>query len=320
MMTSHPVTITSYQLDMAPALIELWNRATVDRHPIPPELWRYCTEGDPYFRPEDGLVAAERDRLLGFLLAKRYRGTDPGCREFLQVGWIALMAVDRELQHRGIGGRLLKEAEKRLEESGVSRIEVGGSFFHFTPGLPQSLSSSRTFFYRFGYNTRGTCWDVRRDLRDFRIPLSLKAAAAAVHPFRKGQEEEMLALMRGNDFPARWAHDAEWFIRGKGDIASFIGLWHGRKAVGFSWIHPPGSVETLCWQGFDPAIAALGPIGVIPAERGKGLGLTLLAGALERLRDLGTRNTVVDWTSLLGFYRRLEFLPWIRYERLSKPL
>src|SRR5207249_1093271 len=124
---------------------------------------------------------------------------------------------------------------------------------------------------------------------------ALAAAGASISPCRPGQEQVLLELLRDGGFPPRWHHDAARYLAGGGETQRFIGLWLAARLVGFAWIQPPGSQGTRRWQGWQPQITALGPIGVASSQRGQGLGLALLAGALARLRSLGARETVIDW-------------------------
>jgi predicted N-acetyltransferase YhbS len=92
-----------------------------------------------------------------------------------------------------------------------------------------------------------------------------------------------------------------------------MGVFLDGAPQGFAQLHLPLSPGALRWAGFAPEVAALGPIGVGKAIRGRGLGLALLVRGLEFLRAAGAHETVIDWTDLLDFYGRCGFAPWRRY-------
>ncbi|MGZ3460379.1 MAG: LamG domain-containing protein, partial [Archangium sp.] len=84
--------------------------------------------------------------------------------------------------------------------------------------------------------------------------------------FRNGEQ------VGANPSPVGVLHvEAPWAIgaRGggserffQGDIRDVMGLFVAGAPQGFAHLHPPGSVGALRWAGFDPDVAALGPIGV----------------------------------------------------------
>src|SRR4030065_406975 len=66
----------------------------------------------------------------------------------------------------------------------------------------------------------------------------------------------------------------------------------------------PPSGPSISWrQAIGDHYGGLGPLGVAPAFRGRGLGFALLALAVEHLRGLGAEDVVIDWTTLVDFYR-----------------
>jgi predicted N-acetyltransferase YhbS len=121
-------------------------------------------------------------------------------------------------------------------------------------------------------------------------------------------------------FAGRWARDVRQFLAGGGEPGTVMTLEVEGAIAGFAWLHPPGSPGALRWAGFSPGMAALGPIGVSEAVRGRGLGLGLLVAGLNWLEAEGARDTVIDWTTLLEFYGRVGFEPWLAYRLGEKVL
>lgn len=295
-----------------------------DRHPIMPALWTANTEGDPSFRPEDLIVATHAGKMVGFVMTKRWRGSYPGCERFADVGYLALMAVHPAHQRQGVGSRLLDEAIAHLQREGATRILLEGSFHHFMPGIPASSPEALAFFAHHGFTPAKEVWDVRRRLDEGpalpEVDDVLRSQPdIAIRPYSPGEEEALVAFLQGN-FAGRWARDTDLLLRSGGDVRHVVGVFLNGEPQGFAQLHPPSSPGALRWSGFVPEVAALGPIGVGQALRGRGLGLALLVRGLERLRDLGARETIIDWTDLLDFYGRCGFKPWLRYVLARRPL
>lgn len=315
------IELVPYRSEMAPELLAIWRAAVGEGYPIMPDLFKANTEGDPNFTAEDLMVASEGHRLVGFLLTKRYRGDFPGCERYADVGYLALMAVHPEFQRQGIGGALLDRGEATLRAEGSRRLILGGSFFHFLPGLPSDAEAARVFLEKRGYEALKDVYDVRRSLDDgFVMPdiaRALSATDVSVRPYRPGEERALLDFLVA-EFPGRWAQDTAYFLEQGKPIGEVLGVFQGDHPKGFAHLNPPGSPGAKRWAGFKPNMAALGPIGVGEALKGRGLGLALLVKGIELLQASGTTEMVIDWTDLLDFYARVGFKPWMRYTLARK--
>jgi predicted N-acetyltransferase YhbS len=298
----------------ASALMAIWQAAAGDRHPLPAAIWEELTGFDPNFRPDDLRVANDGEAPIGFVLTKRLRPPDVLPR-LEERGWIALMAVAPSHQRRGVGAALLADAERHLAAGGVKAVNLGESLHHAMPGVPDALGAA--FFERRGYRPTQPVWDVRGDVSAMEAPaLPADVAARALAP---GEEEVLLAFL-GRTFPGRWTRDMAHALAHGRPVGHVMGLFVAGELQGFAQLHLPGSPGALRWAGFNPRVAGLGPIGVSEAVRGRGLGLALLQAGLAHLRALGAADTVIDWTTLLDFYGRVGFRPWLRYQQFRKDL
>jgi len=312
-------------------LARLWNRAAA-AHPLTHDLVSEVTRRDLSFREEDLLLAYEGGDLAGFAVAKRLRRPALGCERYRDVGYISLLAVAPGFQRRGIGRRLVARAEDYLRADGAARIVVGGSFHHALAGIPRGLPGAAEFFAGCGYDLDPrTVWDVARDVRHFEVPprVGEDLAAARVEGRIVGtrwgssfEPEDTAALLEflAAEFPGRWFRDVGAALGRPDALALVVTLFSGLRAVAFAQIHLPGSPGSLRWQGFDPDVAAIGPVGVAKDWQGRGLGLAVVALAADHLKRTGARRVVIDWTDLVDFYGRLGFEPWLSYDLASRTL
>lgn len=313
-----------YRPEMASDLLAVWHSATGDRYPIMPALWDANTLGDPSFEAEDLLVATCQGAIAGFALTKRFREEAVTCERYLTVGYVALMAVAPGFQRHGLGSALLAAAEARLRAGGAEKVVLGGSFHHFMPGVPGDWSEALGFFTRHGFSMGKEVCDVRRNLGVGEELAEVSETLAArphvtVRPFQEGEANPLMKFLLSN-FPGRWPRDVGHFLDQGGDIGQIMGLFVDGVPRGFAHLHPPGSAGALRWAGFEPTIAALGPIGVGKVVQGHGLGLALLVKGLEQLQSWGAQETVIDWTDLLAFYGKCGFAPFQRYALGEKGL
>lgn len=306
------------------ALVDLWNRATEHAHPITSALWHEVTTGDPSYRSQDLIIAAQGGVPAGFALVKRMRRAFFGSERFDGVGFLSLLAVDPPARGLGVGRRLIEMATRYLMGEGATTLVLGGSFHHAVPGIPVALDGALDFFDKCGFTLGKTVWDVSRDVRGFEMPVggraALDAAGIEVRVLRTRyamSEDPVLsaALLEflAAEFPGRWLGEVSRAL-GRVDGESWVMvLLRADRVVGFAVVCPSGTAGTVRWEGFDPDVAAIGPLGVAKGEQGKGLGLALVAAATTYLARLGSRRVVIDWTEFLDFYGKLGYAPWLSY-------
>ncbi|MBU6430613.1 MAG: GNAT family N-acetyltransferase, partial [Cyanobacteria bacterium REEB65] len=266
--------------------VALWNRAAGKQFPLLSPLWGELTIDDPSFSQDGLLLERTHGQLAGFAVAKRFTGSTIGAETFAEVGYVPLLAVHPDHQGRGLASRLLERAEAYLGDAGARRIVLGGSFFHAFPGIPADLAPARAFFAGAGYSLNKTVWDVQRDARTFEVPPAASAAlqaakldaamvraerAMSYDPVRTAALLEFVAA----EFGGRWLYDLAHAFGRIDDPAACLTLFDGPRAIAFAQVHWPRSSGTLRWQGFDPDIGAVGPIGVAKAYRGHHLGLAV---------------------------------------------
>jgi GNAT superfamily N-acetyltransferase len=333
-----------YQPEMDSGMTDVWNAALGDTFPLSLPLFRQNTSEDPHFDPAGCWAACDPgdQRVRGFCVAKVAREPLGADGLLDDRGWISIIAVHPGVQRRGLGTALLRKAEEFLRRRGRPRAVLGGDPGHFFPGVPVEgasgsaagtgqgprESAALTFFGARGYRFRGDAYDLRRSLRGYHTPPLVDAEAATltdleVRPLRRGEETALLAFLDAV-FPGRWRYTLGRFLAGGGAIGDVMGVVQGGAVLGFAHLFHPASRwigPSIAWtrQGRSPA-GGLGPMGLAPALRGRGLGLILLDRSMRHLARVGVEDMVIDWTVLLDFYGRLGFVPWKHYRHGERPL
>lgn len=304
--------------------MEVWNAAWRGAFPLRLRLFRQNTVEDPAFDPE-GLWIARSHRggpPVGWCVAKAPPGASAG-----ETGWVSALVVRPDCQGRGVGTALLRRAEAYLRLRGRGRAVLGGDPSHFFPGVPVDREGRALGFFRSrGYRLEGTAYDLHRPITAYRTPPQVESTLRAhpdlqIRPLRPGEDEPLLMFL-AQVFPGRWAHDVERSLAG-GDVGDIVGVLAGRAVVGFAHTFHPGSSRigpSVMWPLGGARLGGVGPLGIAPALRGRGLGLALLDRAVLHLRRRDVTDVVVDWTVLLDFYGRLGFVPIREYRHGRRDL
>jgi len=322
--------IAPYDPVFTPALIAIWNRALGGRCPLTERLWQQNVVDDPNWRAGDGLIMQDdAGAPIGFALTRRYRGhaENPDMTAVDGTGWLMALVIDPAWTGRGYGTQLLRAAETCLRAEGAIRCDNGGSLGHLLPGPPVDDLRALRFWTRHGYPPMREVYDLHRSLVDWSpppLPVAIAHEGWQIAAGQPGQEAAFLAAL-SHDFPGRWrATIADTFARGgsaedlvalrdpAGEVAGFLATWRPERPFlgpGLHWLPALG-----------PYPGAIGPLGIAPAARGKGLGLALVAEATRLLCEHGVVNCTIDWvgTELLDFYARLGFHPVRAYWRCGQ--
>jgi GNAT superfamily N-acetyltransferase len=316
------IGLRTYQGGDAAACVSIWNAAMGDAFPIDERLWRQNIDDDPNFDARGIVLALDQDNPVGFVAARVGRvplglqAIDPA------KGWINSIAVLPAAQRRGTGRRLLERAQAWLRSKRVSRVQLGGDPGHFFPGIPSGQDAAHAFFQASGYSLQGQpCWDLRADIKSFRVPALVDRVMARNLHFRITQcatrnVPALLEFLRAT-FPGRWLYETQLRLQAERSPVDIQVLLIGNRVVGFAHTWHNGSQRigpSIYWRKLlGPAFGGLGPMGVSVDVRNSGLGFALLCESVERLRNLGVTNMAVDWTVLKKFYGAAGFEPWKEY-------
>ncbi len=318
--------LVAYRPTRLQQVLAIWNAALGERFPLSPELFLQNGVRDPHVHREACWLATipGHPDAVGLCLAKVVREPLGADGWLPQQGWVSLFAVHPAYQRRGIGTALLARAERYLRARRRKVITLGGDPNHFLPGVPAD-EGALAFFRAAGYVFVGDAYDLRRAVTTAATPMRERTLAVqrgvAIRPLEHEDAPRLLAFL-DEVFPGRWRYTVGRFLGQGGPIGDIMGVVATGQVVGFAQLFHPGSLwlgPSVAWtRGTGRRAGGIGPIGLAPSFRGRGLGQALLDRSVRHLAQLGVEEVVVDWTVLLDFYGRLGFSPWRHYRQGEK--
>jgi beta-N-acetylhexosaminidase len=258
-------------------------------------------------------VVREGDRLIGFA------ATLTGWRGAGRAGHLLALLVAPDKQRQGIGSALHEAALHHLQTAQVSFLQLGGIIPRFWCGLPTNLSAARPFFMQHGWEFSNNVFDLVQDLSNYTTPAYLhtrmEKEQISFETATRQSIDELLAFEE-REF-ANWRAHYE-LCASLGDYQDLlIARDASQNIVGALLMYTPNSNPNrtdLIWQqllGHDAG--AMGSVGVAESERGRGIGLGLVARASELLKEQGVRNCYIDWVELTDFYGKVGYTKWREY-------
>ncbi len=329
----------------------LWRKTFPAKFHVSRDTFRAHTVGDPNFEPLCAYVAKKDSSIIGFSMGKRWltpyseTGSIPEnpIQEEIRnlAAGIAVIFVDPAHQRCGFGKQLLALVEKSLQQRGIEAVSLGrepGN--HFTPGIPRELLESVKFFEKMGYRGRVGAIDLLGDLSDLEMSENMRQKETLlneqdihVSSYSPDFHDSLLEFLRST-FPGRWHKKALYYIEQRSPLHKpnplddlMIVANSKRDVVGFAmtWTQPCvfQAPAPLVLSDGRPDWGGLGPIGVHPDMRGKGLGLVLLARSLLSLKNKGIKNCVIDWTGKNladNYYGKFGFQIFVEWLSMQKDL
>jgi mycothiol synthase len=203
---------------------------------------------------------------------------------------LRILAVDRNQRWRGVGSALLRDAVSR-----GARIVAAEAGNYFTPGVVMTDTPAIDFFTKRGFRETANTYNLVAELGvgsgkwgvgvETQTPLP---APHSPHPIRvTPQTRERVLSFIEKEFGRIWRFEASnagdnlFYVEVDGKIAGFAAHDANNRGLGF-----------------------FGPTGVARAQRGRGLGATLLKASLADLHRLGYERAVIPWTDALEFYAK----------------
>ena len=290
------------------ALSALWNeifRGAYKHAEVDEASLRSLTLRCSQFDREGSFVARAKGGPVGAVLSYGARRFENDLYwHMIVAGWIGAILVAPEWRRRGVGSRLLREAEGYHEGRGRLLVFAGGGEGIVTPfhGVEEEWEEARSFFRARGYRwVRRTC-AVDLDLARYRPPegvrqkeQALSAQGIEVRPAAAGDAEPYRTYLQELGY-ADWQETFErWQARTDHTVLALLG---GRVVGDCRDIHVGAEGR-----------AGYGNIVTHPEFRNRGIGTVMLARAVGRARELGGTSMPL-WTrpkTAERFYVKLGF-------------
>ena len=303
-----------------PEILDLWSRRWGDQFPLDLALWQQNTDEDSrHFRAERCWVIEEDGVVRGCLALKvpdrptAWPGQDP------KHAWISVLVVEPGRDAELTEG-LLDRALDWLRRAEFERVSYGGDPSHFFPGAPDDDRALRRMLETAGFRPGKLVYDLISDLGHHRVPEGLDRPlqdAHAIFGACNASDRQGLLQFVDSAFPGRWAYETRQRLEIEPTPEDILVIRRGAEIIGFCHAYHRGSRRlgpSVYWRrAIGDRYGGLGPLGLAPAFRGRGLGGALLAMAVGHLHRLGVERVVIDWTTLLDLYGRLGFQAWRTY-------
>jgi predicted N-acetyltransferase YhbS len=303
--------------------LECWELALGRQWPINRTLLRIMTHAEGPCVAGDHLVAHEEGRVAGFALTHLH---PVPAESSPRSASLSALVVAPWAQRTGIAKALLEAVLDTLFASGVRRVQLGGGLPRLWPGVPNDLPAAVDFFRVQGWGYTHTTCDLTRSLTDYETPPDLwahmDAQGISIRTATESDMPEVLAFER-REFPG-WYEEYAYPAR-VGDHRDVIVARDGNGViVGALMLYTPHSHPSrgdALWRTLlGEELGGLNAVGVAEAERGRGIGLALVARGSEVLKARGMQQALIGWTTLTDFYGKLGYAPWRDYEMSARDI
>ncbi|MFC3503065.1 GNAT family N-acetyltransferase [Micromonospora krabiensis] len=285
------ITVDDLTADLAPAVARLCAEAldlpedAAEAAVVVDTLWARATAA----RPVVALGAYREGELVGVLIGSMAAG-EPG------LGHVDLVAVAPAHRRRGVGRALIRGAERRLGDRGVTEVLLAGNPPYYAwPGIDVRYTPAVCAALALGYRQDRTAWNMTADLSYAGSP-ALRSTEAA---------EQRLA---GQGVTVRRAEPADVPALAEFARSTFGGSWDaeltesvGRPGAGCHLAERDGAVLGFAAYGSSRP-SWFGPMGTAPAAEGSGIGGVLLRRCLRDQHDAGLTSAQIGWVGPVPFY------------------
>lgn len=266
-----------------------------------------CT--DIFFECFPWLLCSESiltEKLKNSRVLIKYENNKPSGFSAFSENSLLILCVRPDYQKKGTGTQLLKETENCIKEQGYDRVILGRSHRDiFWGAVMDTLSHS--FFEKRGYSASNGCMSMLLSCEDFfcrEIVSRIKQSESTVYLIHKGSlpADTAAAVLSVEPKWLKYYENPE----GRTYITAQV---HGRTA-GFMTVDTDAktiATEDGCRTGMP------GYIGVIPSERNRGIGLGMVAFALEYMKSEGCTEIFINYTSLDTWYSKIGFEEYLWY-------
>lgn len=281
-------TLTTDQLD---AVCRLWQDAAV-YDPCSRQLLVEKIFADQDISDDMRTVVMHDDEPVGLIVGVVRRPVSAD-RAAAPAGYLKMIAVAPDQRRQRIGSRLLDDLESRLRRRGVTHCRFAESAPNYlTPGLDQRNTETRAFLVAAGYEPIGVTHNQRVALRDqtFRRTAGRDQDSGVTIRRATASDRRRLASLLATEWPA-WQAEADRALANQPPTL-YLAL-DGDDVIAFA-----------AYDANNLGTGWFGPMGTLPAARGRGIGRVLLHNCLADMQDQGLGEATIPWVGPLGFYEQ----------------
>ena len=286
-----------------------------------------------FYRGDDHLVAVAGERIVGFVGTQVDR-SEADAQE--RSGGISVVLVHPELAAAGHrhGVARGRAGATMLPNEGVGIIcaSAAAARTGFGRAFRRIFPSAYKFFAACGWPLRPGAAVVRPGARPKRFLHAARHARTrlaqenvTVRPGPAGAKSTDVIAFEFEHFPG-WAaeHSPTWRNSVISKICSSPLTDEDKGIVGTLMLHTPTSRwlgANVVWKTLlGDALGGISAVGVAASERGRGIGIGMVAVGSEVLRERGVGNCHIDWTRIVDFYGKLGYKVWREYWMSTRAL
>lgn len=280
-------------------IIELWNsefknyplseRLILEKlvnHKDTKELYAYVNDNGEY--------------MASIVLKKCLKGDVP-------TGYISFIHVNKKYRKQGLGTKMVEEALKFFETLDVPAVWLGCDYGCLYSGLfIDNNEESHKFFLNRGFIFDHNTHNI---ILRHKIEIKKTLGEGFKYQFLNDDLREEFFDFVSNGFSRRWANENL-----ETDPNEIVLILKDNKIVAFARIClkdsktlTNGINNYLKYENEGITLGALGPLGVSRELRKTGLGREIVLYGVDELFKRGAEQILVDWTSLVDFYKKVCF-------------
>lgn len=303
-------------------VIDLWNQEFGLIYPISEELFnRNVFKSDDVLVNGSYTVVDDNNQIVGFVVAKGWNRSFQ-IPAYEDRGWISLIYVVPKERKKGIGTLLLTKAEEEIKHLGKKTIQIGRDCENFFPGVPFDMKNSFNWFTKRGYCPLGDTTDLIRHISENYQKIITNHVNYEVRFANQFDKEKIFKFMEKN-FPGRWLYEVTDYFKSGGSGREYLIMIDNDSVIAFTRINDQYTLDNLInynltWRNRFSALGGIGPLGVDADYRKQKLGFHMVATAVNTLIERKVSDIIIDWTSLVDFYRKFDFEVWKSYKYFEK--
>ena len=218
---------------------------------------------------------------------------------------LRLLCVHPAWQKKGIGKKLLREAEEYILSQGGESACLGGQHSQLLLGAPKE---AKDFFLRHGYGEYGIYDEMTGDLSRLLPSEKLPAPEDVSFGWYTGSVEALQKAVA--------AVDEDWVQYFSSTENVYCAIKDHQIA---SFCFADESENCLLSTGGN-RVGVPGCVGTLPAFRRQGIGLKMVARACEELRAQGCDTGFIHYTGVAHWYQKLGFQVFLTQHFMRKKL